>query len=380
MTTEMPIHGHCNSRFGAVKDTFVANFAESGEVGARLAIIQDGESVVDLWGGHTTEVRDGEWDEDTLVCCMSVSKGVTALAAHVLADRGQLDYDAPVARYWPEFAANGKEAITVREAMSHQASLCIIDAAEPGDALDWDVFTAKIAAQAPNWPPCTDETYHSVTYGYIVGEIVQRVDGRPIAQFIQEELAGPLDADFILGCSDEDMARVAPRIFNPDNEMMGGGGLINENTARVFNPLPADPGFLMSEDFVKTIFPSGSGVSNGMGMARLMAPLACGGKYNGVQLLSQESIRLACEEQWHHEDSLFGNDFRVSLGLLLQIPFNDWGREGNVGTAGAGGYMAFADPENRLSFGYSPNRFTTGSGLGNEPRRLVDAVYGALSA
>ena len=374
MSLEAPIHGHCSTPFGKVKDAFVANFSDFGEVGARVAVIRDGEAVVDLWGGHTTESREAEWGADTLVCCMSVSKGITALAAHVLAERGLLNYDAPVARYWPEFAAAGKASITVREALSHRTSLGFIDSSEPGDALDWAAFTSKIAAQAPNWPPCTNETYHSVTYGYIVGEIVRRIDGRPIDRFIREELAEPLEADFILGCSDEDLERVVPQIFNPDNELMA-GGLINEETLAMFRPLPEDPGFMASPDFVKAVFPSGSGVSNGLGMAKLMAPLAHGGEFNGVKLLSPRTIELASEEQWHHEDSVFGNDFRVSLGFLLDIPFNHWGREGNIGTAGGGGYTAFADPANRLSFGYSPNRFTSGSGLGRESRALIDAVY-----
>ncbi len=375
MPTDTPIHGKCSTKYGHLREAFVANFEESGEVGARVAVIKDGETVVDLWGGYKTEDRTEEWAEDTLVCCMSVSKGITALAAHVLAARGLLNYEAPVAKYWPDFAQNGKESLTVRQALSHRMSLGIIDDAEPGNMLDWEVFTSKIAAQAPNWEPNTDETYHSVTFGYIIGEIVRRIDGRPIGEFIREELAEPLGADFILGCDEKDMGRVVPQIFNPDNELMGGGGLMNERTLAMFKSLPADPNFLVSLDFVRHVFPSGSGVSNGLGMARLMAPLALEGSFNGVNLLDSKTIASASEEQWHHKDYLFGNDFRVSLGFLLHIPFNDWGREGNVGTAGGGGYTAFADPDNRLAFGYSPNRFTSGSGLGNESRRLVHALY-----
>lgn len=239
MTTDTPIHGTCASRFGAVKDAFVANFADSGEVGARVAVLCDGESVVDLWGGYRTEKRDVEWDDRTLVCCMSVSKGVTALAAHLLADRELLDYEAPVARYWPPFAQSGKDRITVRQALSHQTSLAIIDSAEPADALDWERFTAKIAAQRPNWPPGTNEAYHSVTYGYIVGEIVRRVDGRRIEKFIAEEIARPLEADFIMGCTDKDLERVTLQIWNPANELIAGGGLFKEKTRPIFSAMPS---------------------------------------------------------------------------------------------------------------------------------------------
>jgi len=379
VTTETPIYGTCAARFGAVKDAFVANFADSGEVGARVAVLRDGESVVDLWGGYRTEQRDVEWNDRTLVCCMSVSKGVTALAAHLLADRGLLDYEAPVARYWPQFAQSGKDKITVRQALSHRASLAIIDSAEPGDVLDWERFTAKIAAQRPNWPPGTNEAYHSLTYGHIVGEIVRRVDGRRIEKFIAEEIARPLEADFIMGCTDADLERVVLQIPNPANELIAGGGLLNEKTRPVFAAGPNDPRFMGSPEFLKAVIPSGSGVSNGLGLARIFAPFARGGECRGGSFLKPATVRAAAEEQWHHADSIFGNDFRVTMGFLLNIPFNYWGREGNVGTAGAGGYTAFADPDHRVSFGYTPNRFTSGHGMGKEPKRIIDALYRCIS-
>lgn len=374
---DVAVEGVCNEEFGQVGEAFAANFAESGEVGARVAIIRDGVTEVDLWGGHTTVERDVAWSADTLVCCMSVSKGVTALAAHVLADRGLVDYDSPVALYWPEFAANGKAEITVRDALSHRASLAIIDDAEPGDALDWELFTSKIANQAPNWSPRTDETYHSVTYGFIIGEIVRRVDGRAIERFIHDEVTEPLGADFVLGCSDADLERVAPPIPNPNNELMN-GGLVNEQTAAVFGAMPADPNYFFTSGYLQMINPSGNGVSHALGLAQIFAPLACGGEYNRYRLLSPATIAAASEEQWHHPDHLFGDDFRVALGLKLVTPFNYWGREGNVGSGGAGGNTAFADPEHRLSFAYTPNRHTSGYGMGDESRRLVDALYNCV--
>ena len=372
--SDIELAGVCDEGFGPVADAFLANFVESGEVGARVSVLRDGETVVDLWAGHTTEARDVPWGPDTLVCCMSISKGVTALAAHVLASRGLLDYDAPVARYWPEFAAEGKEHLLVRDALAHRCSLAIIDRAEHGDALDWDLFTSKIAAQRPNWEPRTDETYHSVTYGFIVGEIVRRIDGRPVERFIADELATPLGADFVLGCDDDDLTRVVHQITNPANELMS-GGLVNERTIPMFRPMPADPDYRLTTDYYRMVNPSGNGVSNALGLARLFAPLAGGGAVGDTRILSPEVVRAAAEEQWHHADSRFGNDFRVALGLLLDIPFNHFGREGNVGSAGAGGYTAFADAEHGLSFGYTPNRYTTGFGLGEESRRLVDALY-----
>ncbi len=372
-----PISGHCSDEFAAVREAFEENFASHGEIGARVAVVKDGETVLDLWGGHTTEARDIPFSDQTLINCMSVTKGVVALAAHLLRERGLLDYDAPVADYWPEFAAAGKEAITVRQAMSHQASLAIIETAKAGDILDWDGFVGKIAAQAPNWAPCANETYHSVTIGYITGELVRRIDGRSIQQFIREELAEPLGADYHLGCTDEEIERIIFQIPNPDNRLMN-GGLINEDTAAQFAPFPEDQAFVFTPDYFKLGFPSGGGVAHGEALARLFAPLALGGEYNGVRLFGEETLKLMAEEQWNHDDSMFGNDFRVALGLLLNTPFNNWGREGNVGTAGAGGYCAFADPEHRFSFGYTPCRFTSGEGLGDEPLRLVNAIYESI--
>ena len=256
----VPFHGHCEPAFERIRTAFEQNFADFDQVGARVAIIQDGETVVDLWGGFRTEARDAEWDADTLVNCMSVTKGVVALAAHLLHERGLLDYDAPVVEYWPEFGRAGKAAISVRQAISHQASLAFIDAAEPGDAHDWMTMVEKIGAQAPNWPVATDECYHSVTIGYITGELVRRIDGRPIQQFIREELAEPLGSDYVLGCGDDEIPRVVPHIPNPDNELMN-GGLFNERSLGMFRPLPDDPAFMGSEESLRVVFPSGGGES-----------------------------------------------------------------------------------------------------------------------
>jgi len=374
---DVPIYGTCEDKFRRVLDTFKANFVGSGEIGARVTVIQGEDVVVDLWGGYTDVEKMYEWREETLVNTMSVSKGVMAMAAHLLADRGLLDYESPVAKYWPEFGQAGKGKITVRQLLSHQASLVYADDAEPGDYLDFDRYAAKLAAQSPNWEPGTNQAYHSMSIGFLVGTLVYRIDGRRIQQFIKEELVEPLGADYILGCTDEDLKRVSPTIFNPENKLMT-GGLINEKTIKCFAPLPEDPLFFATPIHWKTGNPSSAGVSNANGIARLFAPLANGGKFRGIKYFSSETIAAMSEEQWHAEDSLFGNEFRVTMGLLLNIDFNYFGREGNIGSAGAGGFLGFADSENHLSFGYTPVRMTTGEGLGDEPRRIVDAMYACL--
>lgn len=372
-----PISGHCQSRYDAVAKAFEKNFTEFGEVGARVTIYKGDEAVVDLCGGFIDEPRTKPWTTETLVCTMSISKGIVALAAHLLADRNYLDYDAPVAKYWPEFGAAGKEAITVRQLLSHQASLVYAEDAEPGDVLDFEKISTKLAASPPNWAPGTRQSYHSMTYGFLVGTLVQRIDGRMIAQFIRDEITGPLQADYILGCNDEDLKRVAPTIVNPANELMS-GGLINENTIKSFLLLPPDPDFLNSARSWKSVNPSASGLSNANGIARIFAPLANHGSFDGVKLLSERTIAALSQEQWHAKDAMFGNDFRVTMGYLLNLDFNYYGREGNFGSAGAGGFTVFVDPDNNLTFAYTPVRQTSGAGLGVESRNLVDALYSSI--
>lgn len=375
----MKLEGHCDPPLDGLEQAFRENFLEHGEVGARVSVIQDGRVACDLWGGHRDAERTQPWLADTLVCTMSVSKGASALCAHVLADRGALDYEAPVARYWPEFGKNGKADITVEQLLSHLAALNMIDDAEPDDALHWGRILPKVEAQAPNWEPGTRGTYHSVTYGFLVGELVRRVSGRPIDRFLREDVTGPLGANFVLGATDADLARWVPQIVNPKSELvLRLMSAQTEELQRVYRPMPANPLTMLQPDFYRLVYPSGNGISNALGLARLFAPLATRGEFDGHRLFSEATLDRAVTEQWHHLDPIFGDDFRCGMGLLLNTPFSYFGREGNVGSAGAGGYTVFADAENRLSFAYTPNRFTSGEGLGEESRRLVDALYACL--
>ena len=372
----MDVQGNCLESFEGLRRAFTENFSNHGEVGARICLIQDGETVVDLWGGFADAERTRPWTSETLVCTMSVSKGVAAMAAHCLADRGDLDYSAPVVEYWPEFGQNGKESITVEQLLSHLTALTFIDSAEPDDVLHWDRFIRKIETQAPSWKPGTKGTYHSVTYGFLVGELVRRISGKPIDEFIRDEISGPLGANYVLGANDEQLEHWVPHIMNPESELVI--RLFSQQSdelKRIYRPMPADRSASTRAEYFKSVIPSMNGISNAAALARLFAPFAFEGEFDGVRLFSQETIRLATKEQWHYPDPIFGDEFRCGMGLLLNTPFSDFGREGNVGSAGAGGYTVFADPKNRLCFAYTPNRFTTGKGLGDESRRLVRALY-----
>ncbi|HZT79803.1 MAG TPA: serine hydrolase domain-containing protein, partial [Gemmataceae bacterium] len=196
----MTVKGMCDPRFRAVGEEFERNFAERGEVGASVCVTVDGSTAVDLWGGVADRRTGRPWDRDTIGVVWSCTKGAVALCAHVLASRGLLDLDAPVARYWPEFAQVGKEGITVRLVLSHEAGLPAVRAPlGAGDLYDWAAMTRALAAEAPFWPPGTRQGYHAATFGHLVGELVRRVSGRGLGAFFRDEIAGPLRLDFHLG-------------------------------------------------------------------------------------------------------------------------------------------------------------------------------------
>ncbi|MGB5722821.1 MAG: serine hydrolase domain-containing protein, partial [Parasphingorhabdus sp.] len=213
---EIPIHGTCDPRFAAVKMAFENNFREHGDLGASVAITLDGEFVVDLWGGHLDEARTKEWQEDSLVNVWSSTKTMAAMSLLLLADRGDADLYAPAARYWPEFAQNGKEAVEVRHFLSHTAGLSGMEEKVEGDALyDWDWMTGALAKQKPWWEPGTQSGYHALTQGHLIGEIVRRVTGQTIGNFFRTEIAEPTGADFHIGADEALDARIGNLVPPP---------------------------------------------------------------------------------------------------------------------------------------------------------------------
>jgi len=210
MTTAIETHGACDSRFNAVKDAFAENFPAHGEVGAAVAVMVDGEIVVDLWAGHADAARTRSWERDTIVNVYSTTKGMTTICAHRLVDQGLLDVDAPVAKYWPEFAQAGKEDLPVSYLLSHRAGLPAIKEILPkGSLFQWDTMTAALARQEPWWEPGTKHGYHILTYGWLVGEVVRRITGKSLGTYFREEIAEPLSLDFHIGLAAEHDARAA---------------------------------------------------------------------------------------------------------------------------------------------------------------------------
>lgn len=385
------IHGHVEPEFAAVRDAFASELEAGNELGASLCITREGETVVDLWAGHQDAERTRPWRRDTLANVYSTTKGITALAAHRLVDEGLLDLDAPVARYWPEFAQKGKERLPVRYLLSHEAGLCAVAAPlAPETIFDWDAMTRHLAEQEPWWEPGRAHGYHAITFGWLVGELVRRIRGRKIGDVVRDEIARPLGAEFEIGFGPELDARVAPLVpgpvHPPPSDKVGLDMLsqIQQNPdgmlARTFaNPplltmSPNDRAWRAAE------LAGANGHSNAFSLARIYGALANGGVFDGVRLLSREAIDRARAEQVDGPDLVLPLRTRLALGYFLPTDEEPLGPNRSAfGHGGAGGSFSLADPEHRLSFGYVMNRMHTGLWLVDpRPRRLLAAAYGCL--
>ena len=389
MQTALRIEGRCDDRFGGVKDAFAGNFDKLDEVGAAVSVIVDGKTVVDVWGGYMDSARTRPWEPDTIVNVWSTTKGIVATCAHRLADQGLLDLDAPVAKYWPEFAQRGKEKIPVRYILSHQAGLPALREPLPaGSAFNWEVMTEALAKEEPWWEPGKKHGYHAFTWGWLVGEVMRRVTGRSVGTYFREEIAGPLSLDFHIGLAPEDDARTA-EVISPQAPDPGETNFVMEMLrdpeSMPFKVLanPPDlfvPGVVNTRDWRGAEIPAANGHGNARAVARLYGALARGGTLDGVQILSEESIARATEEQASGPDEVMGLNLRVALGFFLTSPDARLGPNPRAfGHSGAGGSLGFADPDARIGFGYTMNRMIQEDSL-TDPRwaPLIDAVYNAL--
>ena len=374
--------GHAGAGFEGVRKAFESLFADGLDHGAAVAVWVDGQPVVDLWGGHSDLARTRPWQRDTLVNVWSVTKGVAALAVAMLVERGRLDYRAPVAQYWPEFAANGKEAITVEQVLSHQAGLD--GQAVPISDADFyarEPFVRALAAMAPLWAPGSRCVYHPVTYGHIVGELVRRVDGRTFSAFIAQEIVDPLGLSFFVGLPEAHDHRAATMTAHDKAYDWIRQGEKSAYPHGFRNPTlradtPNERAWRAAE------VPAANGQSDACALATLYGVLACGGSTGGHRLLSPETLRLATAERFHGVDAcsqaptVFAAGFRIGA-----IGFGPHVGAGHFGHTGWGGSVAFADPARRLGFAYVTSRLL-GFDDGVDPRRarLLDAVYAALPA
>ncbi|MFG3030800.1 serine hydrolase domain-containing protein [Streptomyces sp. NPDC048253] len=342
------IQGSYDDLFTAVP-TALAALLDGGDLGGSVAVFVDGEPVVDVWGGFADAARGVPWQRDTIVNVWSVTKTMTALCALVLADRGELDPDAPVARYWPEFAAAGKEAVLVRHLLSHTAGLPDWDG-PVADIYDWPAATARLAAQAPQWEPGTAAGYHSLTQGFLVGEVVRRITGRSPGEFFADEIAGPLGADFRMGLPAEHDHRVALTVPPPSRDEDYTAGAARSDVART---VTATPTAIRLRDgnsvaWRRAQIPAASGFGNARSVALVQSAMACGGSVRGVRLLSRAGCDRAWEEQFSGEDRVLGMPISWGLG---------YGRFGGTyGWGGWGGSTVMIDPEARAVVAYVTNQ------------------------
>ncbi len=389
MSDSTPIHGHCEPRFESVREVFRRGFESSAEVGASLCVTVEGEAVIDLWGGHVDPDRTQPWERDTLANVYSTTKGITTIAAHQLVDQGKLDLDAPVADYWPEFAAAGKQALPVRHLLSHRAGLAAVRKPLSQDALyDWDAMTAALAEQEPWWEPGTAHGYHALTYGWLVGEVIQRITGKSVGAYVREAIAEPLGVEFYIGCGPELDARIAGLIEGPIHVPEG------EESFDLLAEILKDPESLLAKAFANppviglvntrewraAEIPAANGHTNAHSLARIYAALALGGAIDGVRILSPDQIERARTEHSHGDDAVLPLTTRLGLGFFMPTEREPLGPNPQVfGHGGAGGSYSQADPENRMSFGYVMNLAHQGLWLVDpRPRALLAAVYEAL--
>jgi CubicO group peptidase (beta-lactamase class C family) len=345
MTGMADIHGSYDELFAAVPDT-LCGLLDEGDVGGAVAVFVDGEAVVDVWGGFADAGRHVSWERDTIVNVYSVTKTMTALCALVLVDRGELDPDAPVSRYWPEFAAAGKESVLVRHLLSHTAGLP--DWEGPIEELyDWTSATARLAGQAPQWEPGTAAGYHSLTQGFLVGELVRRITGRSLGEFFAAEVAGPLGADFHIGLGAEHDGRVALTVPPPGKDEDYAAGARDSDAKRPgVATLRVRDGNSLA--WRRAQIPAASGFGNARAIALVQSLLACGGTVGGVRVLSPAGCERAREVQFDGEDRVLGMPARYGLGYGLFGSALGWG--------GWGGALVWVDPDERTAIAYVTNQ------------------------
>ena len=372
------IEGRCDQRYEPVREAFRANFDAGLEVGASVAVVHRGELVVDLWGGSCDAAGSTPWTADTITNVWSSTKTMTALCVLILVDRGEVDVDGPVARYWPEFAANGKDGVLVRHLMSHTAGLSgwqepIVEA----DLYDWEKATALLAAQAPWWEPGSASGYHAITQGYLLGEVVRRVTGRTLGRFFAEEVAGPLGADFHIGvpaAADGRIANVIPPPVQPGADAEPGSIAARSLT----NPTP-DATWSWTTPWRRAEIPAANGHGNARSIARIQAVVSHGGEAFGVRLLSPSTIEVIFREQCDGVDLVMGEPLRHGIGYGLANEVRPvppgacfWG--------GWGGSLVLNDVDAQLTVTYVMNRMGEGAPADQRAPQVALAAYSAVAA
>jgi CubicO group peptidase (beta-lactamase class C family) len=377
------VHGTCAPGFEAVGEAFAKNLADESEVGAACCVYVNGAPVVDVWGGLADRDAGRPWQRDTAAVVFSTTKGVTAALVHRLAQRGVLALDAPVARYWPEFAAKGKGAITISQVLTHRAGVAALDRElTPEQIYAWHPVCDAIAEQEPNWEPGTAHGYHMRTFGWILGEVVRRATGRTLGQTLADEAAVPLGLDLWVGLPEAVEPRVAtihaaPEPVDPAqralrDRFMGPNTLLG----RAARSLPYGPTW-NTRALHAAEMPSSNGVATARALARFYAALI--GEVEGVRLLSPAALAAATASQVNGPDRVILMPTHFASGFALPPMLGPACPDTAFGHPGAGGSLAFADPASGLAFGYAMNQMQLGLTGDSRSERLVSAAYAGLA-
>jgi CubicO group peptidase (beta-lactamase class C family) len=374
------VEGFCDEKFASVRELFTSNIDEDLDVGASFALTVDGEMVIDIWGGHLDTDKTQAWQENTIINVYSTTKTMSFLCALLLSDRGELNFDANVADYWPEFAAAGKENVKVWHVMDHAAGLSGMDVAiTPEEMYDWDRMVGLLAEQAPWWEPGTASGYHALTQGYLIGEIVRRITGVSIGTFFQQEIAVPLQADFYIGVPESEFHRIGNLIPAGDGEPPVQENDPDSISTRTFSNPFSSVFHSRTDAWRRAELPAANGHGNARSVARLHAPLACGGSAFGVDLFSAETARSVMQERISGTDLVLGVPMAFGLGFGLNpegIPLSP--NKNTCFWGGWGGSSALIDQDARLSASFVMNKMFAGL-LGDvRSYGLVQAVYQSL--
>lgn len=375
MTT---IHGICTDRFANVRTVFEQSFTTHNDIGASVAVTHEGEFVVDLWGGHLTRERKQAWAEDTIINVWSSTKTMAAMCLLMLADKGEIDLHASVAKYWPDFAAAGKDIVEVRHFLSHTAGLSGMDTRVEGDALyDWDWMVGELAKQAPWWDPGTASGYHALTQGHLIGEIVRRVTGQSLGAFFAQEIAAPVGADFHIGTPTSVVPRISPLTPPPQAVVPANDGSI---ASRTFANPPIDAEQAMTQGWREAEIPAANGHGNARSIVRAQTPMANGGEAFGKKILSEAGTRRVFEQQASGVDLVLGIPLILGMGYGINNPVLPLGPNKNIAFwGGYGGSIVLIDQDARMCISYVMNRME--SGLTGDMRgfALIMAAYAALA-
>ena len=377
--TQSIVHGSAQARFEPVRAVLAASLESGADLGASFTATIEGETVIDIWGGWADEAKTRPWQSDTIVNVYSTTKTMTALTALLIADRGELDFDAPVARYWPEFAQGGKEAVTTGQLMSHSSGLSgWEEPLLPEDLYDWEKVTSLLAAQTPWWEPGTAPGYHAVTQGYLVGEVVRRITGKSLGTVFREEIAEPLGADFHIGLDAKHDSRVADLI--PPTDALGGNWISEIQRKSLSNP-EVNPLHTRTRAWRGAEIPAAGGHGNARSVAEIHALLANGGVAKGKRLMSEAGCRKALELQVEGNDQVLMNmpmRFGLGFGLpgaVMPVPNPDtifWG--------GYGGSIIVIDMNARATFSYVMNRMESGLLGDTRSFSLIAAMWAGMTS